>query len=72
MRRVRKGLAGDRVIGVANTLIHRPSLWSNTEAAAKTGTGLSMGRFGDFFVRELGRRQVWLFFLLATFCMCCR
>ena len=26
-----------------------------------------MGRFSDFFVRELGRRQVWLFFLLATF-----
>jgi len=24
MRRVRKGLAGDRVIGVANALIHRP------------------------------------------------
>jgi hypothetical protein len=26
-----------------------------------------MGRFGDFFIKELGRRQVWLFFLLATF-----
>lgn len=26
-----------------------------------------MGRFSDFFIRELGRRQVWLFFLLATF-----
>ncbi|BCX66377.1 glucosyltransferase domain-containing protein [Pseudomonas izuensis] len=26
-----------------------------------------MGRFSDFFVKELGRRQVWLFFLLATF-----
>jgi hypothetical protein len=25
-----------------------------------------MGRFSDFFVKELGRRQVWLFFLLAT------
>ena len=25
-----------------------------------------MGRFSDFFVRELGRRQVGLFFLLAT------
>ena len=25
-----------------------------------------MGRFSDFFIRELGRRQVWLFFLLAT------
>lgn len=24
MRRVRKGLSGDWVIGVANTLIHRP------------------------------------------------
>ncbi|MDI3271154.1 glucosyltransferase domain-containing protein [Pseudomonas sp. AL03] len=26
-----------------------------------------MGRFSDFFSKELGRRQVWLFFLLATF-----
>jgi hypothetical protein len=26
-----------------------------------------MGRFSDFFVKELGRRQVWLFFLFATF-----
>lgn len=26
-----------------------------------------MGRFSEFFVKELGRRQVWLFFLLATF-----
>ncbi|MBV6822368.1 glucosyltransferase domain-containing protein [Pseudomonas sp. PD9R] len=26
-----------------------------------------MGRFSDFFIKELGRRQVWLFFLLATF-----
>lgn len=26
-----------------------------------------MGRFSDFFVKEMGRRQVWLFFLLATF-----
>ncbi|MGJ7516961.1 glucosyltransferase domain-containing protein [Pseudomonas baetica] len=26
-----------------------------------------MGRFSDFFVKELGRRQVWVFFLLATF-----
>jgi hypothetical protein len=25
-----------------------------------------MGRFSDFFSKELGRRQVWLFFLLAT------
>ncbi|PZW91186.1 glucosyltransferase GtrII-like protein [Pseudomonas sp. 478] len=25
-----------------------------------------MGRFSDFFGKELGRRQVWLFFLLAT------
>ncbi|WP_053162211.1 glucosyltransferase domain-containing protein [Pseudomonas sp. P1.8] len=25
-----------------------------------------MGRFSDFFIRELGRRQVWCFFLLAT------
>lgn len=25
-----------------------------------------MGRLSDFFVKELGRRQVWLFFLLAT------
>jgi hypothetical protein len=44
MRRVRKGLAGDSVIGVANTLIHRPSLWSNAEAAAKTGTRPSAWR----------------------------
>lgn len=26
-----------------------------------------MGRFSDFLVKELGPRQVWLFFLLATF-----
>lgn len=26
-----------------------------------------MGRFSDFFSKELGRRQVWLFFLLAIF-----
>ncbi|HEF4758565.1 TPA: glucosyltransferase domain-containing protein [Pseudomonas putida] len=26
-----------------------------------------MGRFSDFFVKELGRRQVWVFFLLATY-----
>lgn len=26
-----------------------------------------MGRFSDFFSKELGRRQVWLFFLMATF-----
>lgn len=26
-----------------------------------------MSRFSDFFIKELGRRQVWLFFLLATF-----
>ncbi|MCW8276947.1 glucosyltransferase domain-containing protein [Pseudomonas sp. PCH199] len=26
-----------------------------------------MGRLSDFFVKELGRRQVWVFFLLATF-----
>ena len=25
-----------------------------------------MGRFSDFFIRELGRRQAWLFFLPAT------
>ncbi|WP_419711838.1 glucosyltransferase domain-containing protein [Pseudomonas sp. NFX224] len=25
-----------------------------------------MGRFSDFFIKELGRRQVWRFFLLAT------
>ena len=26
-----------------------------------------MGRFSDFFIKELGRRQVWVFFLFATF-----
>jgi len=26
-----------------------------------------MGRFSDFFIRELGRRQVWWFFVFATF-----
>jgi hypothetical protein len=26
-----------------------------------------MGRFSDFFVKEMGRRPAWLFFLLATF-----
>jgi hypothetical protein len=34
--------------------------------AAKTGTSADMGRLSDFFIKELGRRQVWLFFLIAT------
>lgn len=34
--------------------------------AAKTGTSADMGRLGDFFIKELGGRQVWLFFLIAT------
>jgi len=25
-----------------------------------------MSRFSDFFIKELTRRQAWLFFLLAT------
>lgn len=33
--------------------------------AAKTGSGFSMGRLSDLFSSELGRRRVWLFFLIA-------
>ncbi|CAI8874973.1 Membrane protein [Pseudomonas sp. IT-P171] len=41
-------------------------MWCETSSAAKTGSGSSMGRFSDFLGKELGPRQVWLFFLLAT------
>jgi hypothetical protein len=34
---------------------------------AKTGSGFSMRRLSDFFGKELGPRQVWRFFLCATF-----